>query len=327
MNRQDLVDRYNDGDKDILKYFDNNKLVFLKYLRKKEYWDQLDYTIGPNNDYHDGEANSLLTALKSLDYELFLEKVLTQFDDVFFVNGKFYLITEDFHHFSKLFCERRNNIYFISTIISGEYDYSHDMINWSDIDVWRDVIEHLNEKNLDYLYKKIFTELKDIKIEPETEVLESLASQQGHPGYVDDSISNINELLEDDETKEYLFDNYLTDIESDLKTVYSSAYETAFYNEAHKEIWSELNRYFVNPIIDSRPHTFQKNTSVEFLKAEIVDFNGLIDLLLSKSDTSPEYYGSLITWMRDELPCLQFDSDFYSYPSMEEINDAFENYF
>lgn len=320
MTKQELIDKFNEGDFSFLKYFGDDAGIFVRFLRKREYIEQLFLE---DLDNFDTTLNQILLELKKFDYELFVENILKFLEDLSFENGKFYVTTEA-EDLSKLFCSGRNDISnsVIDKVLSGDYGY--EAYDWyqSNSDDWYSTIRGLNKENLTILYNKIFSILKDVQISPETDELESIAQSQGHPEYVSPTETNIIVMLKDSDTRELLFDEYLSDLKQDLSDVYRYATESSYNDSLYDEIWSGLSSFF-----PSKEYTTKKygNKDYEYIKLEIFDFNHFIEILLKEGNYSCNYFGSIIGFMQDTLPCLHTNPNIYGYASDETINEYFKD--
>lgn len=108
-------------------------------------------------------------------------------------------------------------------------------------DVYTDVIENLTPENLKLLAERMIDEPASSEIQPDTELLENIAEEQGHPEYVELSIDLLlNTIFEDKETTKYLLEYEFNDINSELYSLYNSAYNTAYVDEKWETATNEL---------------------------------------------------------------------------------------
>ena len=185
-------------------------------------------------------------------------------------NGIPYLVVDDMDELSLLFCDRgRDDIpqETISSILSGEFDFDH---YWNATnDVYRDVIEELNEKNTLSLYEYIIDTLKEIEVVPETELLSEIASEQ-NSSFVKITNENIKRIVDDEETMVYLFEDYLQELKSNLQSIYDNSYNSAYESMVHSEVWHELSTYVANKgEWLTKPHKYKKDTTIYYLKLQL----------------------------------------------------------
>jgi len=331
MDFNDLVEKFNNGDLDVKQYF-NDYETFFNILKKRGLMSDID----PNNAT-DGEEwqNEYLIWLYHNDKEAFTKWVLSLVNDVVYKDGVYYLDVDDRSELSKLFCDRgRNDISrdTIESILSGESDWEP---YWDTTDnVYRDVVEELNEDNLKRLNEYIVESLQDIGIEPETDILSEIAEEQGNPEEARITYDNVVKVVNSEETMNYLFENELADLKSELYSIHSNSYNSAYENEIWKSVMNELGTYFVgNGEFVTRPHRYKKDTTVQNFIIPIANFEsdivGFLEDGKGYGNTGTlEYWGSYLGMMEDWADCLSVHSP--DYPDFREvdknINEMFRDY-
>ena len=330
MDFNDLVEKFNNGDLDVKQYF-NDYETFFNILKKRGLMSEID----PNNAT-DGEEwqNEYLIWLYHNDKEAFTKWVLSLVNDVVYKDGVYYLDVDDRSELSKLFCDRgRNDISrdTIESILSGESDWEP---YWDTTDnLYRDVIEELNEDNLKRLKEYIVENLEGLWIEPETDILSEIAEEQGNP-QARITYDNVDKVVNSEETMDYLFENELQDLKSELYSVHSNSYNAAYENEVWKSVMNELGTYFVgNGEFVMRPHRYKKDTQVQNFVIPIANFESNIVGFLEDgkgygNTGTLEYWGSYLGMMEDWADCLSVHSP--DYPDFREvdknINEMFRDY-
>jgi len=308
MDFNDLVEKFNNGDLDVKQYF-NDYETFFNILKKRGLMSEID----PNNAT-DGEEwqNEYLIWLYHNDKDAFTKWVLSLVNDVVYKDGVYYLDVDDRSELSKLFCDRgRNDISrdTIESILSGESDWEP---YWDTTDnLYRDVIEELNEDNLKRLNEYIVETLEGMGIEPETEILSEIAEEQGNPNEARITYDNVVKLVNSEETMNYLFEN-----------------------EVWQSVMNELGTYFIgNGEFVMRPHRYKKDTQVQNFVIPIANFEsdivGFLEDGRGYGNTGTlEYWGSYLGMMEDWSDCLSVHSP--DYPDFREvdknINEMFRDY-
>jgi hypothetical protein len=264
--------------------------------------------------------------------EKFWELVLKYLSDVELVNNEPYLVIDTQGELSELFCDNRRNDLSpetVSEILDGEYgnDYFYSSYDLTD-NIYRNVIEDLTEENLSYLKNYILKVLDGEQIVPHTELLEKYAEEQGHPEYVIIDGSNINQIVDDEETMMKLLSNELEELKSELYSVYSSAYNNAYEEELYEDIWNELSTYFGKGEWVSRPHTYKKDTEVQKFRTPINNFESYILDYLSEnsaySDGTLEYWGSYLSVLKNGTECLSvYPSDYADSSKVTKLVNEF----
>jgi len=330
MDFNDLVEKFNNGDLDVKQYF-NDYETFFNILKKRGLMSEVD----PNNAT-DGEEwqNEYLIWLYHNDKESFTKWVLSLVNDVVYKDGVYYLDVDDRSELSKLFCDGgRNDISrdTIESILSGESDWEP---YWDTTDnVYRDVVEELNEDNLKRLKEYIVENLEGLWIEPETDILSEIAEEQSNP-QARITYDNVDKVVNSEETMDYLFENELQDLKSELYSVHSNSYNAAYENEVWKSVMNELGTYFVgNGEFVMRPHRYKKDTQVQNFIIPIANFEsdivGFLEDGKGYGNTGTlEYWGSYLGMMEDWADCLSVHSP--DYPDFREvdknINEMFRDY-
>jgi hypothetical protein len=292
--------------------------------------------IDPKNAV-DGEQwqNEYLIWLAENDKESFYKWVPMLLNDVVIKDGIAYLDTDDRSDLAKLFCGgNRNDISSdtIENILSGDSDW--DPFWDTTDDVYRDVIEELNEDNLKRLGEYIVDSLKDVGIEPETGILSEIAEEQGNPEEARITYDNVGKVIDSEETMDYLFENELEGLKSELYSLHSSAYNSAYESEVWERVMNELGTYFVGyGEFVMRPHRYKKDTQVQNFIIPIANFESDIVGFLQDgkgygSSGTLEYWGSYLGMMEDWSDCLSVHSP--DYPDFSEvvksINEIFGDY-
>ena len=324
MDIDEVIELFNDTELDVNKYF-NDSETFFKIMEKRGRIDDLDL----ENNYME---NDYLSYLSETNGEKFVEEVQKQISDVRFDGEVPVLQLNDAGDLAKLFCVSRNDISqdTIREILLGEADWDR---YWDTTDdVYRDVIEELNEENLKYLYSYIIKNLEGIQIEPETELLEDIANVQNSE-FVTINEKNVESIVKDSETMGYLLDRDLSELDSELNSIHSNAYNSAYETAVFREVWGKLDDMFD---VEKRkyvykPHPYKKETQIEVLEMPIRDFYEPIrDYLYNNKGTNQtlEYFGNFIGILEENGECLSVWAP--DYPDSSEIdkniNEIFGDY-
>ena len=326
MDIHDLIEKFNDGDTDFIKYI-NDIQTFLRIVNKRGLIGELD----PEGKFADEYQNDLLLFYYENDNEKFWEYVLKFLGDVDIINGVPYLVLGSQGSLAELFCDDRDMARStVEEILDGDYDMNH----WSSYDltdnVYRDVVEELTKENLLHLKDYIIKTLEGQQVDVRSELLNSIAEQQGNEYVIVDQ-SNIDQIVDDEETMKELMDNELSDLKSELYSVYANSYTSAYENELYEDLWNELSSHFDVKKRQwvSRPHTYKKDTEIQKFIVPIVDFEGFIIEYLNSnngySNGTLEYWGSYISILKEEIRCLSMRVP--DYPDSREVDKNINMYF
>lgn len=332
MDFDDIVEKFNNGDLDVEKYFNDYK-TFFSVLEKRGRMGDID----PKNS-SDGDQwqNDYLLWLYENDSKKFLDEIVLSLNDlVMDENGNIFLEISDRSELASLFCSNyRTDLSreTIEKILSGDGDYYESYSNTTD-NVFSDVIEELTSENDRRLQEYIVNMLKDSQISTESEELELIASEQGHPEYATITSENVKRIIDDEESMNYLFENGLEDLKSELYSIHSSAYNSAYEEEIYDSIFSKIQEYFDgNGQFTSRPHTYKKDTMTEFFRIPVGNnFGNVISDYLqhNKSGGSTlEYWGSYLSLLGDSVDCLSvYPPDYPDSRKVDKnINEFFRDY-
>ena len=325
----DLIEKvYNKDRGEMLQYFIN--LNLLDYLDEELFDDYLDLVLYEKLDGKKGEDR--YNTAKNI-----AEKYLS--GELVFENGKIYY-DADKEDLLQIFDDSRDGVRYVADkILSSHDDWwepYQDVTNKSSF--YNDCIETLTNKNKMLLSNRIIKELLGTQISPDTELLEEIAEEQGHPEYVELSTGLIyNRLLDDEETtKHLLFDE--SDIGDELMWRYNDAYNQAAVDYYYKKVIDSIKGFFET---DTPPehNTYKyksqytnKEVEKEILRVDVTQsaIPTLVTYLSNWKDANRHnediaYFGSytaLIKQLLDwgELSHTRFNVDDYvDYRDVEKI--------
>jgi hypothetical protein len=365
MNSVQLITDFNDRDynSDIKPLF-NDIVTFLRFATKHNFIDELLLDNIPHDEFSD--ALSYLDSLgkvESLDYdsvpeefknELLLYKLEKNpqetlnyvtsnlITDVRFMNGGYYLYVKDRTELADLFYSGGRD--------TSPHDYAKSVLGedswepyWDTTDnVYGDVIDELNEKNLghlsDYIIKHIggqefFLEDYDDKL------FITFSTEQGTEGTFQITKENVMRLIKDEGAMKEMLKGDLSDLKSELYSVHNNAYNSAYETEIYNDVWSELSTYFVTGSWETETKERYDGQIIHHEYIKINDFYQVVyDFLIeNKGDTYNEsvmeYYGEytgVITSLMNhgEYEWLSFRIPDYADWGMTKkyINDYFPDY-
>lgn len=325
----EIVEMFNNGDLDVPKYF-NDYQTFFKVLKKRGLMGEID---PKNADGGENWQNEYLLWLYENDRENYYKWIPTLLNDVVFENGKAYLEIHDRGDLAKLFCDgHRYDLSrdTIETILSGDGDAYEPYWDTTQ-DVYSDVIEELTPENDKRLGEYIVKTLNGQQISADTDELQLISSEQGHPDYVEVNMENVKRIIDDEETMKELLGDQLSDLKSELYSIHSSAYNSAYEESVWAELWSELGTYFEGDgEWISKPHPYKKNTEIQYFKIPIKDFDAQVNDYLFNSkgygnSGTLEYHGGFIEIMKEDRDCLSAQAP--DYPDSRKVDKNINQYF
>ena len=328
MNIDDIIEKFNNNNFDVEKYF-NDYETFFNMLKKRGRMGEID----PNNASDGGDwQNEYLLWLYDNDRENYYKWIQTLLNDVVIENGKAYLELSDRGDLARLFCKNdRNGLDrdTIESVLNGDNDWEP---YWDTTDnVYRDVIEELTPENDKRLCEYIVDTLKGQQISAETEELELIATEQGHPEYVEVNLENVKRIVDDEESMKELLDGPLDHLKSELYSIHSSSYNSAYEDEIYRSIWNELQEYVIGPgEWITKPHPYKKNTEIQYNKIPLTNFETDINDYLHNNkgygnSGTLEYHGSFISIMAEDRDCLSVHAP--DYPDSRKVDKNINMYF
>lgn len=242
-----VVEKINSGEiEEVIPFFGSVENLF-KILDKFNVTDKINFSNSDLDDYQNEIFYSLLNNSNEPNkyYDYIIEKYLL---DVEKIGNDYFLIVRDLSELSSLFKSYSRDVSpqdVAKNILSDDIDWEP---FWDTTDnVYSDVIEELNDKNLKTLKEKILKDLNGVEIEitgQSSEEMELIASEQGHDDHMFINQENIDRIVDDEDTMYVLLDSYLEDLKSDLYSIHSNSYNNAYYSEIYNDVWSELSNYF-----------------------------------------------------------------------------------
>jgi hypothetical protein len=328
MDIDDIIEKFNNNDLDVERYF-NDYETFFNMLKKRGRMGEID----PNNAVDGGDwQNEYLLWLYDNDKKNYYKWIQTLLNDVVIENEKAYLELSDRGDLARLFCKNdRNGLSrdTIEEILNGESSWEP---FWNTTeDLYRDVIEELTPENDKRLCEYIVDTLKGQQIPAETEELELIATEQGHPEYVDVNSENVKRIVDDEESMNELLDGPLEHLKSELYSIHSSSYNSAYEDDIYRSIWYELQDYVIGPgEWITKPHPYKKNTEIQYTKLPLTAFEADINDYLRNNkgygnSGTLEYHGSFISIMAEDRDCLSVHAP--DYPDSRTVDKNINEYF
>lgn len=323
-----FLEMFRNGELEVERYFGDYD-TFFSVLNKKGLMSEVD----PNN-FSDGTdwENYYLIWLYNNDRPKFYSWISNVLGDIE-IDGKTIYWEGDREDLASLFCDgHRYDLSqdTVKSILSGD-DVFEPYSDTTD-DLYRDVIEELTPQNLELLKNRIIQELSGQQISPETEVMELIAAEQGHNEYWELNSDNVSRIIDDKISMKSLLSDELSDINGDLYSIHSNAYNSAYESDVYDEIFSELDEYF-----DTKkgewiytPHPYKKDVKVEKFKMPIWDFEGLVVDYLDNNKKYGNsgtlgYHGGFLEILKENKDCLSAQAP--DYPDSRKVDKNINDYF
>lgn len=335
-----LLEKFNEGDlEEMLTPLRGNILPIISLIDRGGLLDEINLSEISNREYHNDVysyiAEKYPKKFQSMILDLFSGEISLEDD------GRVFLTLGDRGDLSELFCDGYRNSLSqksIRAILDGENDWGR--FDTTTVNVYRDVIEDLSPKNQQILYQRILNDFQEEteKILPETELLEEIAQEQGHNDFVELTEGNISRIFSDEDSALSVL-GILKNLESDLYSVHSSAYNSAYESELYQEVMDSMSYFFVGNG-DWVSKTSPKDpTKTQYLfKIEVNDYYGLMkkyfdEMRREDDDHTVDYQGTFMNVLLDGMYMDVYDcisvyvSDYADWSKVKEnIDDMFSDY-
>ena len=334
---KEIIGEVNDGNwGEYSQFFNNDMELFIKVITRYDLIDLIDPMSDDLQDYQ----NDILYALVDENPEKWINFICeTVIDSDLVKQGDdWYLHLNDQEDLGDLFYHGNRDS--TRDLVKGVLGEDHWEPYWDTTDdVYRDVVEELNDENLKHLYNRVLKEVEGESVSTYTDYLEIL--DESGSGEVVVTTENFVGMFQDEETLKYILKEYADEVRQELYSLHSNCYNSAYESEIYDDIWSELSTFFEGRSKwESRPYKSDPTKTQYFVLIKIRDVAGDISKFLSEmkgsnySQDSLEYYGSYMGMLKNGMDNEVWDTlDFRvpDYPDSSRvdkcINDDFGNYF
>jgi hypothetical protein len=231
------------GDIDhLIDMFDSMENI-LRFFHKK---DLLQYIDPFDTDVEDYQLEILNYLLNVVNDKKTLEYCVAQLSDVIPTDDGYYIRVRDREDLADLFYggSRDTSARDVAKAVLGEDDMWDRWGNTTD-DIYRDVIEELNPENIELLKKHILDVLTNWKIEVDDDSPDLFHNYADDEGIFYLTPENVGDVIGDEESFMYLIDNdYLDNLSSELYSIHSNAYNSAYETEVYNNVFGELETFF-----------------------------------------------------------------------------------
>lgn len=327
---------HSEGIDSILPFFNDDINSLLKYL---DWGKALEHLRLDNTDFN----NEFYKYLFSNGYEnKALDEIIRSMSSISHDGTDYFYEIRDLEDLAEFFTQRGRDVS-PRDIAEGVFkeDYWEPFHFYrNDINLMTEVYDDLDEKNQALLRNIIVEKYGNILIgiptEDATDVIERIGTENDYEGGYEFYITNENimDLFSDDETMNYLFKNYLDDIGSELYSMYSNAYNSAYTDEYYNKVWEELRGSFLD--VDAKPIEFKYGNRM-YVKLKVTD---TLPRLI-KRYINEDYYcsdidslGDYTYFIREGIGCGVFEYlsfriyDYPNYYGVKKImNEIFGDYF
>jgi hypothetical protein len=362
MTSEKLIQDFNYGnyEKSIQPFF-NDILSFLKYANKRGFIDDLLLDNIPNDEFEDalpyleelgkvgdldydsvpdGFKNVLLLHQLENDPQETLNYVMKNLvTDVHLMNGGYYLLIRDRDEPAKLFRDGTARSYAEAVLGEDAWEPYYDTVN----NVYDDVIDDLNEKNINNLSEYIIKHIGGEELSTDdyhNDLFHTFSDEQGTDGTFQITVENVMRLINDKTAMMEMLNGKLDVLKGELDSLHTNSYNGAYESEIYDDVWGELSRYFVPSSWETVTTERYDGKTVYNEYIKINDFQQVIYDFISTNkdyaqynDGTLEYYGQyvdVIKAMMEDGGYSWLDFRTPDYPdwslTKKYINDSFNDY-
>ena len=335
----DMVDFVNNWDEEKFELYggvDN----LLKILEKKDRLFDLDLESNVFEEHRDRIFWTLVNSddpeVRKKTYYRIKKNIIN--NDLEEIGGKWFMVRER-QDLADFFCSQSNYRHDSSYSIAKGILSDDAWEPWHETtdNVYRDVVEELNQNNYEYLKERISAEIVGDTMGVNTDLLEEICNEINCDG---DSIiitqDMLDRIMRDEKTTMLVLKQI--GLDGDLHNIHTNAYNSAYHNECFRKVERELSEFFD---IEETKWIPQEKAGKTYYK-HLISVDSKIDEFIYKFlesnhkylwRDSLEYQGSysgvLNKLMSDgDIDCLQVNIPEYAdYREVEsEINSIFKEY-
>jgi hypothetical protein len=166
-------------------------------------------------------------------------------------------------------------------------------------DVYRDVIEELDDNNKKHLGEYILRHIgnQDLNVEDySADFLQELADIQAKDGVFQITQDNVGPLIGDEEAMNELLNGDLDELKSELYSLHNSAYNRAYEEECYDLVYKGLEEFFSSRIMDEAKQVGEKTKYYPYIKIRNFQSDVMAFIYENKgggyNDSTLEYWGS-----------------------------------
>jgi|TARA_R110000796_G_scaffold71796_1_gene162795 hypothetical protein len=313
--KEKIIELLNGGQSElesfITRYFNDDKYNFLEVLSKLGLLDE-----GSNETLLELFPMSYLKYKYRNNKLKTIDEIVGQYSDIKKVGDKYILILNTMSDLSIFFKDDDNgrdmsSSEMVKNILGEDW---FEPFNDVTSNLYTDVIEELTEKNKFLVAKSLSTDLSGELISPETELLENIAKDQGHPDYVDvkDPLL-VMDILEEDESSSKVLLDESSEVASNLYNLHHNSYNTAYVDERYNEVMSEIK------------HLLEIDNSGDWVSKEIKNSEGvkvIYDYTIDVTKFIPYLFSSIFN---DEYQDDDYRNVFEHWGDFEDLTKEMIN--
>ena len=248
-------------------------------------------------------------------------------------SGQYWLYLRDKDELSVFFesYSRETSPQDLAKAIFTEDDFFERFWDTTD-DVYRDVIDDLNDENKNRLSHYIVKQIGNQELsldDYDSELFNEFSEEQGTEGFFTITSENVMELISNEEAMNELLDGDLIDLGRELDSVHNSAYNYAYESECYDLVNNGLEDYFTSKIVEEPFETGGNTKYRNYIR--IRDFGSNVSVFVNEnkgytySDSLLEYFGSYVGMMGKLFDDGVYDQISFRIPEYADWDDIRKN--
>ena len=198
-------------------------------------------------------------------------------------------------------------------------------------DVYRDVIDDLNDENKNRLAHYIVKNIgnQELSVEDyDDELFTQFSEEQETEGFFTITSENVMKLISDERAMNELLDGELIDLKSELDSVHNSAYNVAYESECYNLVYDGLNEFFESKIVEE-PVGSDNAKYRNYIR--IRDFGNKVQSFVSNrqgdsyNDSLLEYFGTYTSMMGSLFEEDTYEKIEFRIPEYADWDDIRKN--
>ena len=285
-NQKRFVEKYNQNPELVEKVYNKDRGEMLKFIMSQNLLDYVDEEIF--EDYLDLVLYERLNNASPENKVKVMKSIAENYlNDIVFEGDKIYY-DADKDDLDQIFYDGRDgDRYIVNKILSLDDDWWEpysDVVD--DRSFFNECIGELTNENKMLLSNRINDELLDVKINPETDLLEEIAQEQGHEDYVLLDVDLIHDrILEDEDTTKFLLLDE-TDIGNELMWRYNDAYNQVAVDGYYNQVMNGISTFFNS---DKNPERYVSKYVSKYTNKEVLTEKYRVDVTRSFYDFLMKY--------------------------------------
>ena len=336
-NQKKFVEKYNQNPELIEKVYNKDRGEMLKFIISQNLLDYVDEEIF--EDYLDLVLYERLNNASPENKVKVMKSIAENYlNDIVFEGDKIYY-DADKDDLDQIFYDGRDgDRYIVNKILSLDDDWWEpysDVVD--DRSFFNECIGELTNENKMLLSNRLNDELLDVKVNPNTDLLEEIAQEQGHEDYVLLDVDLIHDrILEDEDTTKFLLLDE-TDIGNELMWRYNDAYNQVAVDGYYNQVMNGISTFFNS---DKNPERYVSKYVSKYTNKEVLTEKYRVDVTRSFYDFlmkylsnwkdsvwtgNIDYYGTftliikiLIDWGELDTVSIRTD-DYADYREVEKV--------